>query len=47
MLTTPLLAIPDPRLLAAALLLFGVGVGVTDCAMNIQAIIVERDSLSR
>jgi len=29
---------------AAALLLFGVGVGVTDCAMNIQAIIVERDS---
>jgi len=45
MLTTPLLAIiPDPRLLAAALLLFGVGVGVTDCAMNIQAIIVERDS---
>ncbi|MGQ9450340.1 MFS transporter [Leclercia sp. TB492] len=45
LLTTPLLAIiPDPRLLAAALLLFGVGVGVTDCAMNIQAIIVERDS---
>ena len=45
MLTTPLLAIiPDPRLLAAALLLFGVGVGVTDCAMNIQAIIVERDA---
>ncbi|URN99786.1 MFS transporter [Leclercia adecarboxylata] len=44
-LTTPLLAmIPDPRLLAAALLLFGVGVGVTDCAMNIQAIIVERDA---
>ncbi len=45
MLTTPLLAIiPDPRLLALALLLFGVGVGVTDCAMNIQAIIVERDA---
>ncbi|MGL4428504.1 MAG: MFS transporter [Silvania sp.] len=45
MLTTPLLAtIPDPRLLAAVLLLFGVGVGVTDCAMNIQAIIVERGS---
>ncbi len=45
LLTTPLLAIvPDPRLLAAILLLFGVGVGVTDCAMNIQAIIVERDS---
>lgn len=45
LLTTPLLAIiPDPRLLAAALLLFGVGVGVTDCAMNIQAIIVERDA---
>ncbi|WP_336996342.1 MFS transporter [Leclercia sp. UBA7405] len=44
-LTTPLLAmITSPPLLAAALLLFGVGVGVTDCAMNIQAIIVERDA---
>ncbi|MEG1210037.1 MAG: MFS transporter [Leclercia sp.] len=45
MLTTPLLAIiANPPLLAAVLLLFGVGVGVTDCAMNIQAIIVERSS---
>ena len=44
-LTTPLLAIIQaPLLLAVALLLFGVGVGVTDCAMNIQAIIVERDA---
>ena len=44
-LITPLLAIiHNPLLLAAALLLFGVGVGVTDCAMNIQAIIVERDA---
>ncbi|BDH45952.1 MFS transporter [Salmonella enterica subsp. enterica serovar Choleraesuis] len=31
-------------LLALALLLFGVGIGVTDCAMNIQAILVEKDS---
>lgn len=44
-LTTPLLSIvSDPLLLAGALLLFGVGVGVTDCAMNIQAILVEKAS---
>lgn len=44
-LTTPLLsAINDPLLLAGVLLLFGVGVGVTDCAMNIQAILVEKAS---
>lgn len=44
-LTTPLLSvINDPLLLAGVLLLFGVGVGVTDCAMNIQAILVEKQS---
>lgn len=44
-LTTPLLSvIADPLLLAGVLLLFGVGVGVTDCAMNIQAILVEKQS---
>lgn len=44
-LTTPLLSvINDPLLLAGVLLLFGVGVGVTDCAMNIQAILVEKAS---
>ncbi|HEY0209919.1 MFS transporter [Acerihabitans sp.] len=42
---TPLLAgISDTALLATVLLLFGIGVGVTDCAMNIQAIIVERQA---
>jgi len=44
-LTTPLLSvITDPLLLAGVLLLFGVGGGVTDCAMNIQAILVEKQS---
>lgn len=44
-LSTPLLAvIADPLLLGLALLIFGVGVGVTDCAMNIQAILVEKQS---
>jgi MFS family permease len=39
----PLLAlIPDPWVLAGALLVFGVGIGTTDCAMNIQAILVEK-----
>jgi MFS family permease len=39
----PLLAIiSNVWLLAAALLLFGIGVGTTDCAMNIQAILVEK-----
>ncbi len=41
----PLLPIINsPALLAIALLLFGIGVGTTDCAMNIQAIIVEKAS---
>ncbi|MBA0038281.1 MFS transporter [Pantoea sp. BIGb0393] len=44
-LSTPLLAvIADPLLLGLVLLVFGVGVGVTDCAMNIQAILVEKQS---
>ncbi|WP_345829659.1 MFS transporter [Pantoea sp. BRR-3P] len=44
-LSTPLLAvIADPLLLGLVLLIFGVGVGVTDCAMNIQAILVEKQS---
>lgn len=34
----------DPWLLALALLLFGIGIGTTDCAMNVQAIIVEKAS---
>lgn len=41
----PLLAVTsDAHLLALALLLFGIGVGTTDCAMNVQAIIVEKAS---
>ncbi|VUS58448.1 hypothetical protein SB6419_00949 [Klebsiella spallanzanii] len=41
----PLLAtINNAWLLSIALLIFGVGIGVTDCAMNIQAIIVERQA---
>jgi len=44
-LVLPLLAvITQPILLGLALLLFGIGVGVTDCAMNIQAILVEKVS---
>lgn len=44
-LVIPLLAvITDPILLGLALLLFGIGVGITDCAMNIQAILVEKES---
>lgn len=44
-ISLPLLAsINDAWLLSIALLIFGVGIGVTDCAMNIQAIIVERQA---
>lgn len=44
-LSAPLLAIiSDPILLGLTLLVFGIGVGVTDCAMNIQAILVEKES---
>ncbi|SER20349.1 hypothetical protein SAMN05216522_11424 [Rosenbergiella nectarea] len=44
-LVIPMLAvITDPILLGLAQLLFGIGVGITDCAMNIQAILVEKES---
>ena len=43
--STPWLSVlSDPLWLALALLVFGVGIGVTDCAMNIQAILVEKQS---
>ncbi|WP_336748863.1 MFS transporter [Pantoea vagans] len=42
-ISTPWLSVlSDPLLLALALLVFGIGIGVTDCAMNIQAILVEK-----
>ncbi|WPD75865.1 MFS transporter [Dickeya fangzhongdai] len=42
-LVLPWLAvIPDTLQLAIALLVFGIGVGTTDCAMNVQAILVEK-----
>ncbi|MGK9175344.1 MFS transporter [Yokenella regensburgei] len=41
----PFLAlVSSPLLLGLSLLVFGVGVGVTDCAMNVQAILVEKQS---
>ena len=41
----PLLAIaPSPWTLGLALFVFGAGVGACDCVMNMQAIMVERDS---
>lgn len=41
--TLPLLAeINHTGLLALTLVVFGMGIGITDCAMNIQAIIVEK-----
>ena len=44
-LVTPLLSvISDPLMLGLTLLIFGIGIGITDCAMNIQAIIVEKTS---
>lgn len=44
-LSTPWLSVlSDPLLLALALLVFGIGIGVTDCAMNIQAILVEKQA---
>lgn len=43
--TLPLLAIaPSPLTLGAVLFVFGAGVGACDCVMNMQAIMVERDS---
>jgi len=44
-ISTPWLAVlSEPLLLALALLVFGIGIGVTDCAMNIQAILVEKQA---
>ena len=44
-LTLPMLAvISDLTLLGGALLLFGAGLGMLDCVVNIQAVIVERAS---
>lgn len=44
-ISTPWLAVlSDPLLLSLALLIFGIGIGVTDCAMNIQAILVEKQA---
>lgn len=44
-LATPFLSvISDPLALGLTLLIFGIGIGITDCAMNIQAIIVEKTS---
>lgn len=43
--STPFLAfISTPLLLGLFLLIFGTGIGITDCAMNIQAILVEKKS---
>jgi len=44
-LSLPLLALaPGALALGAVLLAFGAAVGVMDCAMNIQAVVVERES---
>ncbi|AMG56511.1 MFS transporter [Pantoea vagans] len=44
-ISAPWLAVlSDPLLMALALLIFGIGIGVTDCAMNIQAILVEKQA---
>lgn len=43
--TLPLLAVaPSPLTLGLVLFVFGAGVGACDCVMNMQAIMVERDS---
>lgn len=45
LLTLPLLAVvTSPLSLGVSLLVFGVGVGITDCAMNVQAILVEKSA---
>src|ERR1700761_4258824 len=44
-LTLPLLAaVSSPLLLAAVLFAFGAGLGMADVTMNLQAVIVERES---
>lgn len=43
--TLPLLAVAgSPIALGVALFMFGAGLGAMDCVMNIQAVVVERDS---
>src|SRR5690606_33985399 len=43
--TLPLLALlSGPWSLGAALLLFGAAIGAMDCTMNVQAVVVERES---
>lgn len=45
LLSIPFLSIvTSPVLLGLCLLIFGVGIGITDCAMNVQAILVEKSS---
>lgn len=45
MLTMPLLSLTTiPLLLGIGLFLFGIGIGITDCAMNVQAILVEKNA---
>lgn len=45
MLSMPFLAfVNTPLLLGVTLFIFGVGIGVTDCAMNVQAILVEKNA---
>jgi MFS family permease len=45
LISTPFLSlINSPLLLGLCLLIFGIGVGITDCAMNVQAILVEKSS---
>ncbi|WP_126945179.1 MFS transporter [Xanthomonas sp. BRIP62409] len=44
-LSLPLLAVvANPWMLGAVLFVFGAGVGAMDCAMNMQAVVVERDA---
>ncbi len=44
-ISLPLLAVaPNAWLLGACLLLFGAGMGAMDCVMNMQAVVVERES---
>ncbi|WP_392565277.1 MFS transporter [Utexia brackfieldae] len=34
----------SPLLLGVSLLIFGIGIGITDCAINVQAILIEKSS---
>lgn len=45
LLSIPFLSIvSSPWLLGLCLLIFGIGTGITDCAMNVQAILVEKSA---